>query len=337
MEDSQGEGRREFLKSWVGVGVALGAVDALALAEAHAQPAAKSVVVGATDPLLRGSGTAVDPTRMAALLDRAMQSFAGATGGADPWRQLVHPGQVVGLKVNTIAGRGLSTNVILVQAIIAKLQQAGIKANDIVVWDRTNHELERAGFHVSSSPGADQVRCMGTDGVGYEDTEESFGVATCRLSKILTRVCDVVINVPLLKDHGEAGVTLAMKNMYGVIDNPNHCHANGCNPAVADVNMLPTIRKKVQFIVADLSTVGYEGGPGFRPQYAWQYNGLLVAKDPVAIDTVGWQIIERKRAEQGLATLAAAGRPPRYIATAADAQHRLGTNDPNFISVVEAA
>jgi uncharacterized protein (DUF362 family) len=178
---------------------------------------------------------------------------------------------------------------------------------------------------------------MGTDGVGYEDTEESFGVARCRLSKILTRVCDVVINVPLLKDHSEAGMTLAMKNMYGVIDNPNHCHANGCNPAVADVNMLPTIRKKVQFIVADLSTVGYEGGPGFRPQYAWQYNGLLVAKDPVAIDTVGWQIIERKRAEQGLATLAAAGRPPRYIATAADAQHRLGTNDPNFISVVEAA
>jgi uncharacterized protein (DUF362 family) len=336
MENSRGEGRREFLKSWVGGGVALGAVDALTPTEAHAEPAAKSAVVVATDPKLRGNGTAVDPTRMAALLDRATDGFARATGVPDPFRQLVHPGQVVGLKVNTIAGRGLSTNVILVGAIIGKLRQAGIKANDIVVWDRTDRELERAGFHVASSPGAGQVRCLGTDGVGYEDTEESFGVARCRLSKILTRVCDVVINVPLLKDHSEAGVTLAMKNMYGVIDNPYQCHANGCNPAVADVNMLPTIRKKVQFIVADLTTACYEGGPGFRPEYAWQYNGLLVAKDPVAIDSVGWQIIEQKRAGQGLETLASAGRPPRYIATAADARHRLGTNDPTFISVVEA-
>jgi len=33
--------------------------------------------------------------------------------------------------------------------------------------------------------------------------------------------------------------------------------------------------------------------------------------------------------------LEAEGRPPRYIATAADASHRLGTNDPRKISVVE--
>jgi uncharacterized protein (DUF362 family) len=333
MRDDQGEGRREFLKTWVGAGVALGASD---MRGALTQPAAKSTVVVASDPLLRTDGAAVDPARMAALLDRALRGFAGATG-ADPFRQLLHPGQVVGLKVNTIAGRGLSTNVVLVQAIIDKLRHAGIRANDIVVWDRTDHELARAGFELASSVGGEQVRCLGTDGVGYEDAAESFGVATCRLSKILTRLCDVVINVPLLKDHGEAGVTLAMKNMYGVIDNPYRCHANGCNPGVADVNMLPTIRNKIPLVIADLTTVGYEGGPGFRPRYAWQYNGLLVAKDPVAIDYVGWQIIERKRAEQGLGSLEAVGRPPRYIATAADAEHRLGSNDPSHIAVVEAA
>jgi uncharacterized protein (DUF362 family) len=332
MADNESEGRREFLKAWIGAGMVLGTSSG-----AHALPAAKSPVVLARDPLLRGGGTAVDAARMAALLDRAMQGFAGATGGGDCWRQLVRPGQVVGLKVNTIAGRGLSTNVVLVQAIIGKLRQAGIRANDIVVWDRTGRELERAGLQAALTSGAEPVRCMGTDDVGYEDDAESFGVAHCRLSKILTRVCDLVINVPLLKDHGEAGVTLAMKNMYGVIDNPYQCHANGCNPAVADVNMLPTIRNKVRFIIADLSTVGYEGGPGFRPQFAWKYNGLLVATDRVASDYVGWQIIERKRAEQGLETLAAAGRPPRYIATAADAHHLLGTDDPNAIAVIEAS
>lgn len=334
MDDNQGTSRRSFLKTYVAGGVALGAIDGLALTEAHAEPAATSTVVHVTDPMLRGNGDAVDPVRMTSLLDRAMQGFSGASNAVDPWKQLVSSGQVVGLKVNTIAGRGLSTNVALVEAIVGKLQLAGIKPNDIVIWDRTSHELERAGFHLSQA--SDQVRCMGTDAVGYEDTPESFGAVSCRLSKILTRLCDLVINVPLLKDHSYSGMTLAMKNMYGVIDNPNECHANGCNPGVADVNMLPSIRKKVRFTVADLTTAGYEGGPGFRPQYAWKHNGLLVAKDSVAVDYVGWQIIERKRAEQGLESLAAVGRPPRYITTAADTRHRLGTNDPNFISVVEA-
>jgi uncharacterized protein (DUF362 family) len=334
MDDREDPSRRDFLKNCVVGGVALGAADGLAMQGALAQPAAKSTVALAIDPQLRGGGAVVDPLRIAALLDRAMAGFCGDADGG--WKQIVELGQVVGLKVNCLGGPGIATNVSLVNAIVAKLRGAGIRANDIVVWDRFNGELEKVGFHVNTAPGPDDIRCFGTETVGYEETRESYGVVNCALSKILTRVCDVVINVPVLKDHSMAGVTLAMKNMYGVIDNPRDCHDGGCNPAVADINMLPTIRKKVRFVVADASTALYEGGPGFKPQYTWHHNAVMVARDAVAIDTIGWQIIERKRAEMGLPTLEAAGRPPRYIATAADADHRLGNNDPRAIAIVEA-
>jgi hypothetical protein len=46
-------------------------------------------------------------------------------------------------------------------------------------------------------------------------------------------------------------------------------------------------------------------------------------------------MIERKRAEAGMETLEAAGRPPRYIVTAADKAHNLGTNDPQRIHLLE--
>jgi uncharacterized protein (DUF362 family) len=144
-----------------------------------------------------------------------------------------------------------------------------------------------------------------------------------------------MISVPVLKDHEGAGVTIALKNMYGVIHNPNKCHPNGCNPYVADVNMLPAIRPKMRLSICDATTACFEGGPGFKPQYAWKENALLVSQDPVALDYTGWQILERKRAEKGLKTLAADGRAPKYIATAADENHRLGTNDPRRIAVVE--
>jgi uncharacterized protein (DUF362 family) len=267
------------------------------------------------------------------LLDRAMQSLFDVDHPAEPWKKFVRPGETVGLKVNALGGRGLSSNVQLVEAICERLQEAGIRARDIVVWDRDTDELERVGFRVSTAD--NRVQCFGTDRVGYEDELETYGSVGSRLSKILTERCAVLINLPVLKDHDGAGITIALKNMYGVIHNPNKYHPNGCDPYIADLNMLPAIRTRMRLTICDATTACYEGGPGYKPQYCWQNNALIVSRDPVALDSVGWQIIERKRAEKRLKTLEADGRSPRYIATAADGQHRLGTNDPRRIEVVE--
>jgi uncharacterized protein (DUF362 family) len=334
MSEKQGTSRRDFIKTCVVGTAVLGAGDALAFAKAvKASPVAKSKVVIAKDAMLRGGDGKADPKRMAALLDRAMTQFYGKKNPVDPWKMLVHPGQVVGLKIN-VAGRApLSTSNLLVDAICERLQQAGIKPYDIIVWDKTDLDLKKGGYTSIDEPG--KVRCFGCDKFGYEDQPENFGVVSSKLSKILTRMCDVVINVPILKDHMFAGVTASMKNMYGVIHNPRECHGNQCNPYVADVNMLPTIRKKVRFTICDATSACYHGGPGYKPEYVWQPNSLIVASDPVALDYTAWQIVDRKRVEKGLKTLEADGRPPKYIATAADAQHKLGTDDPKQISVVE--
>jgi uncharacterized protein (DUF362 family) len=303
---------------------------------AGAEPVAagtKSRVVVARDKLLRGTGSSVDSQRMLTLADRAMQALFDRDHPVEAWRKLVRPGERVGLKVNALGGRGISTNVHLVAAICERLQESGVKAGDIVVWDRDSDEMERAGFHLAI--GGDRVQCYGTDRVGYEQNLAVWGSVGSCLSKILTQNCSVLINVPVLKDHDGAGVTIALKNMYGVIHNPNKYHPNGCNPYVADVNMLPEIRSKMRLTVCDATTAMYEGGPGYKPEHSWNANALLVSTDPVALDHTGWQIIERKRAEKGWKKLEAEERAPRYIATAADAEHRLGTNDPKKISIVE--
>ena len=73
----------------------------------------------------------------------------------------------------------------------------------------------------------------------------------------------------------------------------------------------------------------------FPPRAPLAANALIVGEDRVAVDHTAWQMLERKRAEVGIPTLEAAGRPPRYIATAADAAHRLGVNDPQRIHLME--
>jgi uncharacterized protein (DUF362 family) len=339
MSAARNGSRRDFLKKSLsgaaflcaGGGAALGAAQPLA-AEAVAVGARSRVVV-ARDEMLRGSGSSVDSQRMLALLDRAMQTFFNREAPADAWKRIVHPGERVSLKVNTLGGRGISTNVQLVEAVCERLQQAGVKASDIVIWDRDSAELERAGFHLAV--GGERVQCFGTDRVGYEDDLSAYGSVGSRLSKILTERTGVLINLPVLKDHDGAGVTIALKNMYGVIHNPNKYHPNGCNPYVADLNMLPEIRGRMRLTICDATTAMYEGGPGYKPEHSWNCNALLASTDPVALDHTGWQMIERKRAEKGLKTLAAEERVPEYIHTAADAEHRLGNCEPKKISVVD--
>ncbi|HXZ31599.1 MAG TPA: DUF362 domain-containing protein [Terriglobales bacterium] len=333
--DWKGEtNRREFLKTCVTGAAILRTSGVLRLGSAQqgAVPT-KSRVVIARDAMLRTNGTTVNSSRVLSLLDRSMQALFSFDDPIGPWKKLVRPGAKVGLKVNALGGRGLSSNLQLVEAICERLQEAGIRAADIVIWDRDTEELERAGFRISTA--GNVVQCFGTDRVGYEEELETYGDIGSRLSNILTRRCDALINVPVLKDHDGAGITAALKNMYGVIHNPNKYHPNGCDPYVADVNMLPAIRNRMCLTICDATTASYEGGPGYKPQYAWQNNELIVSQDPVALDYVGWQIIERKRAEKRMKPLEAEGRAPHYIATAADAQHRLGTNDPKRIAMVE--
>ena len=326
--------RRDFLKKCLTGAAVLRASGRMGLLAAAEQGAAlaKSRVVIARDAMLRGIGTTVDSRRISSLLDRAMQALFERDNPIETWEKLVLPGETVGLKVNALGGRGFCSNP-LVEVICERLQEAGIKASDIVVWDRDSDELERAGFHVST--GGNRVQCFGTDRVDYEQELVTHGSVGSRLSKILTQRCNVLINVPVLKDHDGAGVTIALKNMYGVIHNPNKYHPNGCDPYIADLNMLPEIRTRMRLTICDATTASYDGGPGYKPEYSWKNNALIVSQDPVALDYTGWQIIERKRAEKGLKTLEADGRAPHYIATAADRQHRLGTNDPGRIAVVE--
>jgi uncharacterized protein (DUF362 family) len=299
--------------------------------------AGKSRVVIARDAALHNAGGQLDETRVAALLDRAIATYTGRDHSVDAWKHIIAEGhaqdKVIGLKTNGLGGKGISTHAVLVMAIAQRLQQAGVKPGNIVIWDRNARDLEACGFTINTDPS--RVRCFGSDTAGYEDQQESWGSARIKLSRILARECSMVIGVPILKDHSMAGVTFAMKNMYGVVDRPMDLHAGGCNPGVADLNCIPAVREKVRFTIGDAMTSVYEGGPGFHPEHLWQPNALIVGEDRVAIDHTAWGLLEKKRAEVGLKTFEAAGRPPRYIATAADAAHNLGTNDPQRIHVIE--
>lgn len=328
--------RREFLKNAATSAVLLGSsasVETWASVLHPSAQAGKSRVVVARDPSLHAPGAQLDESKVLALLDKAMAAYTEHNKPVEAWQSIIPRGKVIGLKVNGLGGRGISTHAVLIHAICERLQQAGVPAGNILVWDRNARDLQACGMSINTD--RSRVRCYGSDTAGYEDQPVACGPASLRLSRILTRDCDMVISLPILKDHEMAGLTFSMKNMYGVVDRPDKLHGNNCNPGVADLNAVPVIRSKVSFTIGDALSSVYQGGPGFRPEHLWYPNALLVGQDRVAVDYTAQQMLDRKRVEAGLPTLQAAGRTPQYIAAAAGAAHHLGTNDPERIHRME--
>lgn len=284
-----------------------------AVSQGAGQPLPR-VVIARDGKLTRGK---VDEHRelLGRLLDASMQKLTNAADAAAAWRQLFTPKDRVGIKVNAL---GLSTQPAVVEAIVAGLRQAGVTDKDIIIWDRFDVELEQAGFKLNKSGRG--VQCRGTDaeryGTGYQSNIEASGQIGSCFSRIVAEQVDVLMCVPVLKDHNLAGVSLGMKNFYGAIHNPNKYHDDNCDPYVVDVVSHRYIRPKWRLTVCDGTRAQYNAGPGKHPGFAWPFGGLIISTDFVAADAVAADLLEKQRKEKGLKSLAQEGRPPKHVATA---------------------
>jgi uncharacterized protein (DUF362 family) len=272
-------------------------------------------VAVACDKQVRDPGGVVRADRLLALLNSACCRLAGVKDVKEFWPLLLRPDDVVGVKVNCLAGRRLSTTVALVEALVRSLGRGGVRSENIIVWDRTGRELAAAGFTLRTR--GTGWRCFGTDQAGGYERSISFSgeVGSC-LSRILTRHVTVLINVGVLKDHDLAGVSIGMKNLYGIIHNPNKYHDKVCDPYVADVANLRVVREKLRLTIADGTLAQCHAAPAYSPGYAWKYNGILVGTDPVAVDRVGCDILEKQRHILRLPGLREEKRWPTWLNTA---------------------
>jgi uncharacterized protein (DUF362 family) len=301
--------RRAFFKS------AAGALGGLAAAGcSRAAPPSEAMVTLARDVACIASGQP-NSDRVGLLLDRLLQDHYNTADPIGVFRQIFSPKDRVGIKVNCLSGRRMSTHLELVDALVERLLEAGIPDRNILIWDRLNSDLRQAGFKLRSY--GEPIACAGCDVLGYDSDLTVHRCIGSLFARAATELCTAQINVPVLKDHGIVGVTLGMKNFFGAIHNPNKYHPNRGDPYVADLYSHPSIGGQVRLTIVDALEIQPEGGPPFQPQWCLDYGGLMIGNDPVALDRIGWKLIEDLRKIKGLPSLTEAKREPTYIHTAA--------------------
>lgn len=274
-----------------------------------------------------------EPVRQ--MMRKGMTDLTGAAGWVDAWRLFVEPGDVVGIKVNPVGGPLVISAAEVVREIIAGLNAAGVKNRDIVVYDRYRAQFFKMGFDkwlpegVRTSSAAEdyediQQAIEGYDPDHYMDmalTLPGYDInnLTARRSyaaHFITKEVNKLINLPVLKDHQSAGVTLALKNLsHGLVNNVCRSHSsstlNACGSFIPAVVSMPVIRNKTVLHVLDGVKGLYHGGPGARPQFVWEHKTIYFATDPIALDHIGWKAIDEKRLAMGMKTIAD-DRPDKY-------------------------
>jgi uncharacterized protein (DUF362 family) len=265
------------------------------------------------------------------MIEKAMLELTGQRNLKKAWRTFVTPGERVGLKVNPVAGKLLTTSHAVVKSVVKQLNESGIDKRDIIIWDRREMELKDTGFTSENYPG---VKIIGTEqqdengsfvdkeGILYgeknidkewfywADVNGEYDAETkpymvnggkhSYFTKIVTREVDKIINIPILKNAG-GSITNAMKNLaFGSVSNTGRLHAKLWNETCAEVCAFSPLRDKVVLNICDGLRGCFNGGPGANPQFICNYNSLLVSTDPVAMDRIGYDIIAEKRISEGL-------------------------------------
>ena len=265
------------------------------------------------------------------MLKEGMLNLTGKKNIKKAWRKFVSPKDIIGLKVNPVAGKTLTTSHAVVQAVIEQLEEAGIPRKNLVIWDRREFQLHETGFTSENYPG---IKIVGTE---QKDENDSFygedgklygekmidkewyywadvegeydeytipymvnGGKYSYYSKIATQMVDKIINIPILKNAGSS-VTLCLKNLaYGVISNTSRLHKNLWAETTAEVCAFPPVRDKLVLNIVDGLRGCFNGGPGANPQFIINYNTLLIGTDPVAVDSVGYDIVIKRRIKEGI-------------------------------------
>ncbi len=272
--------RRDFIRKTVGYGFAAGTVLSI--------PGIGSAMA------MNSSRYSSIPYDLAAIMGgnprQLFRKGISAFGGISTF---VKKGQSVVVKPNigwdTEPDRAANTNPDLINEIVKHCLAAGAK--DVYVFDNTCDNWVRtyknSGIEKAVKDAGGKV-VPGNAERYYQEVIISKGK---RLKKTkvheLILDSDVFINVPVLKHHSSADLSISMKNLMGVVWDRMYWHKNDLHQCIADY----ATHRKPDLNIIDAYRVMMKNGPrGVSVSDTKIYKSMIISPDIVAADAAAAKI-----------------------------------------------
>lgn len=190
---------------------------------------------------------------------------------------------------------GANTNPKLVVEIIKQCFDAG--AREVTVFDHTCDNWRKcyANSGIEDAAKAAGAKVVPGDQESYYKTVSIPNGKSLKTTKIHQAIvdCDKWINVPVLKNHGGAQLTISMKNHMGIVWDRGYFHANDLQQCIADIC---SYEKRAVLNVVDAYRLMKTSGPrGKSEADVVLSKGLFMSQDIVAVDTAAANFFNQVR------------------------------------------
>lgn len=227
------------------------------------------------------------------------EMFRQAIAQMGGMKQFVKPGSKVVVKPNIgwdktpeLAG---NTNPKLVTEIIKQCFAAGAK--EVVVFDHTCDDWQKCykNSGIEAAAKAAGAKVLPADQESYYREITLPRAKNLKKAKVHSAIldCDIWINVPILKNHGGAQLTISMKNHMGIVWDRGFFHQHDLQQCIADIC---TMSKPAVLNVVDAYRVMKTNGPrGRSASDVVLAKGLFMSQDIVAVDTAAAKFFNQVR------------------------------------------
>lgn len=277
--------RRDFLRRSMYAGVATGA----------------GMTFGSFGDIFAGS-LAAPFDMVAARGGEAEVMFEKAIASLGGMKAYVKKNQTVVIKPNigwdVTPEKAANTNPKLVAKIVEHCLQAGAK--EVFVFDNTCDNWQKcyanSGIEKAVKDAGGKI-VSGKSESYYQEVEIPKGIKL-KKAKVheLILSSDVFINVPVLKSHGGATLSIAMKNLMGIVWDRGFWHKNDLHQCIAD---FATFRKPTLNIVDAYRVMKKNGPRGVSVEDVVTMKAQLISADMVAIDTAATKLFGLEPANVG--------------------------------------
>ncbi len=297
--------RRTFLKTGIAVGVGIYGLSYLGTIKR--MPAIKKFKEHRLKPgLIVVQGNVSDTTGESVAIKEMVRRAMNALGGMD---KLVSKGDRVIIKPNIAWNQrpefAANTNPNVVASLVALCRESG--ASRVRVMDHTCSVNPEPSYNSSGIAAA--ARQAGAE-VTYLDRNRfrHFTIPDGTVLKswpfyeemVYADEVDVLINVPIAKQHGTSRLSMGLKNVFGMIGGDRGSLHTDIHPKIADLNKF----LKIDLTVLDAFRILKNHGPtGGRlddvDNSAEHARRIIVSTDPVAADAYGATLFGMQPANVG--------------------------------------
>jgi uncharacterized protein (DUF362 family) len=255
--------------------------------------------VQAMDVFKQSSVNAAAPQLVAVLGGEPDAMFREAIRAMGGMGRFVKRGQKVCIKPNIgwdkvpeLAG---NTNPKLIEEIIKACFAAG--ASQVVLFDHTCDDWTKCyrSSGIEAVANATHAKMVPANLERYYRNISLPHGVSMRSAKVHEAILDsdVWINVPILKNHGGANLTMAMKNHMGIVWDRGFFHQHDLQQCIADIC---TLQKKAVLNIVDAYRVMKTNGPrGRSASDVVLAKGLFMSQDIVAVDTASAKFFNQIR------------------------------------------